>query len=563
VLSLLSALVVVGSLGVRVRVWEAMTAPSPLLTSPVERRQAQLMARVLVVITPTFVVLAALSAKFAPQKMGVIDGLIFVAMLGCTIAAWFLNRTQNYLRGTALLSWVGVLAAGGIAFRETDLMRAQASLLFGLTGLVYAAFTLPSRMALRIGAAFCLLATAVTFFHPHLPAKDFAQDEFLVLILSGLTLAGARQRHHQEMELKTREREALVATARMRTTLDSSMDTIAVVDAQGAVVDWGQKGEVMFGWAREHVLGKALPQLVTNEASQTTKLSLALQNPAPSQFELTACTHDGRAFAAEASVSVLQGGGAAVFLRDITERKKTQGHLIETDRMESLGRLVAGVAHELNNPLAFVISNLSTLERELHELPRLPEDTQELLDDTQEGVRRVHRIVSDLVTFGRDDISVARPIDLERPLEFAVQLAQTELRARNVQLTRRYSDADRVMANEARLGQVFLSLVINAAQAIGPDAPKREVTLIREMAGDRVRVQIIDSGAGMTNEVKGQLFTPFFTTKRPGKGVGLGLYVARNIVLALGGTIAVESNLGAGTTVTVELPPMPATREVA
>jgi PAS domain S-box-containing protein len=538
-----------------VRVWEAITAPSPLLTSPVDRRQARLMARVLVVIAPTFVALSVASAMTLPRPMTATDGFIFVAMLGGTVAAYFLNRTQNYLRGTALLSWLAVVAAVVVAFRETDLTRSQASLLFGLTGVVYAAFTLPARQALYIGAVFCLLATGVCLFHPSVQALEFALPAFLIWVLSGLTLAGARQRALQETELKRREREAQVAEARMRTTFDAALDTIAVVDAQGQVTDWGQQGETMFGWQRAHVVGKPLVELISVPGSDAAaRLNAALSSSAPTHLELTLSTRTGRTFPAELAVSMLPGGGAAVFLRDITERKKTQGRLIETDRMESLGRLVADVAHELNNPLAFVISNLSSLERELQDIQALPEDTTELLHDTQEGVRRVHRIVSDLVTFGREDLGAPRPIDLERSLEFAVQLAKAEFESRQVKIVRQYQPAEPVLANEGRMGQALLSLVQNAAQSFGPESQKKEVTLVREMVGNRVRVKVSDTGLGMKPEVKSQLFTPFFTTKRPGRGMGLGLYVARNIVTALGGTITVESELGRGTTITIELP---------
>lgn len=382
----------------------------------------------------------------------------------------------------------------------------------------------------------------------------------LVLAIAGLAVAGARQRQRQLAAMETGKRDAAVASARMRATLDSALDTIAVIDAQGQIVDWGKQGQTMFGLGREQVVGKKLAEaLGALQSDGHDLLGRALGAPLASSFEAVLWRQCGQPFPAEVSVAPLpEDLGAAVFVRDISDRKKTVSQLMEADRLDSLGRLVRGMAHELNNPLAFVTSNLSQLSRELSERQGLPPETREMLEETREGLRRVQRIVADLATFGREEAGAPRAFSLERPLELALQLAQPELRARKIEVVRRFSATAPVLANEGRLGQVFLGLLMNAAQAIAPGSARRQVVLTLEPAGPgRVRARIEDSGTGMSPEVCKQLFSPFFTTRRPGRGVGLSLFVARNIVSGAGGTITVESTLGQGSSFTVELPAAP------
>ncbi|MFP2912421.1 ATP-binding protein, partial [Pyxidicoccus sp. 3LFB2] len=249
-------------------------------------------------------------------------------------------------------------------------------------------------------------------------------------------------------------------------------------------------------------------------------------------------------------------GGVAL---DITDRKAMQAQLVVSDRLAAVGTLAAGVAHEINNPLAFVLSNLSFLSGELQGVSReLPPgrtaEMEEVLREASDGAHRVRQIVRDLRTFSRGDDEVATSVNVQSVLESAITMARGELKMR-AQIVREYRDVPLVEGNEGRFGQVFLNLLINAAQAIPQGKPdQHEVRLVLRHTGDRVIVEVKDTGVGMAPEVRARIFDPFFTTKPVGEGTGLGLSICHGIVTGFGGEITVESEEGRGSTFRVALP---------
>ncbi|XXF74966.1 ATP-binding protein [Myxococcaceae bacterium GXIMD 01537] len=244
---------------------------------------------------------------------------------------------------------------------------------------------------------------------------------------------------------------------------------------------------------------------------------------------------------------------------DITERKQMHARLLLSDRMAAVGTLAAGVAHEINNPLAFVLSNLSFLTREVeglaHELPpgRLVE-AEEVLREANEGANRVRQIVRDLKTFSRMDEESPVTVNLQAVLESAITMARVEIRLR-ARLVRDYADVPFVEGSEGRFGQVFLNLLINAAQAIPPGEPDRhEVRVVLRSDGERVTAEVHDTGEGIAPDVIDRIFDPFYTTKPVGEGTGLGLSICHGIVTRFGGDITVSSELGRGSTFRVSFP---------
>ncbi|AKI98793.1 sensory box sensor histidine kinase [Archangium gephyra] len=235
--------------------------------------------------------------------------------------------------------------------------------------------------------------------------------------------------------------------------------------------------------------------------------------------------------------------------------QRMQGQLVTHEKLSSLGLLAAGVAHEINNPMAFVTSNVRLLSRDLAAQRELPEELREYVDDvlpaTLDGIRRVNAIVADLRRFARNDPEEPVEFDLNAEVSSALRLSQGERRGRcRVELE---MGALRPIVGQPRqMGQVVLNLLMNAVQAVPAQGGVVQVST-REEAGEAV-VEVRDNGVGMTNEVLGQLFQPFFTTKPVGEGTGLGLAVAYGIVTGHGGRIEVESEEGKGTCFTVRLP---------
>ena len=269
---------------------------------------------------------------------------------------------------------------------------------------------------------------------------------------------------------------------------------------------------------------------------------------------------------------VIDGAPARVTVaRDFTERKRTQAQLMLTDRMASMGLLAAGIAHELNNPLAYVLSNLDYLHGTVGPRARpLTQDElvecRQVLDDAREGAERMRQIVRQLRVFSRVEDGKEEAVDVHRVLDSVTQMAASTVRAR-AKLVKDYGEIPPVRGNEGKLFQVFLNLVINAAHAIEEgQSESNEIRLITYLEeGGRVVVMVRDTGHGIPPEHLRRIFDPFFTTKSSGLGTGLGLSISDTIVNALGGHISVESSVGAGTTfrVTLNVAPLPPPKDAA
>ncbi|MCP3102625.1 ATP-binding protein [Myxococcus sp. K15C18031901] len=237
--------------------------------------------------------------------------------------------------------------------------------------------------------------------------------------------------------------------------------------------------------------------------------------------------------------------------------RQTQAQLVQAGRMAAVGQLAAGVGHEINNPLAYIVSNLEHASEESDALakelgdrrdagPRLREVSQ-ALREALHGADRVRRIVRDLKTFSRPDDEKQGPVELAEVLDSAVKIAMGELRPR-AKVVRDYGDVTWVEGNEARLAQVFLNLLINAAQALPEGrAEENEVRLVTRAGPEGWAVaEVRDTGSGIAPESLGRIFDPFYTTKPVGVGTGLGLSLCHAYVTAMGGSISVESELGKG-----------------
>ena len=236
----------------------------------------------------------------------------------------------------------------------------------------------------------------------------------------------------------------------------------------------------------------------------------------------------------------------------------------ETERMASLGTLAAGVAHEINNPLSYVLGSLDVGLKELHGLrARLHGAELEqvsgavaALDSAREGAERVRNIVRDLMDFSRAGNSAGEAVDIEAILDATIRIAWNEIRHR-ARLIKRYAGIARVRGDDAKLGQVFLNLIMNAAQAIDGDPAVNEITVSTSSQLGAAVIEISDTGGGIRDRDLNRIFDPFYTTKAAGEGVGLGLAICRNIVSSFGGEISVSSQPGRGTTFKVVLPYAP------
>ncbi len=250
--------------------------------------------------------------------------------------------------------------------------------------------------------------------------------------------------------------------------------------------------------------------------------------------------------------------GAVLVSRDVSDKKQTEMHLMLSDRMASVGTLAAGVAHEINNPLASVIANLDMALQDIQtlaETAKLPPDLTEELKDARVAADRVREIVRDLKIFSRGEEDRHGPVDVEHVLESTLRMAWNELRHR-AKLVKNYTHVPMVDAHESRLGQVFLNLIINAAHAIpAGNYEANEIRISTSLDGSgRVVVDIADTGTGIPPDIRPRLFTPFFSTKPVGVGTGLGLAISHRIITQFGGTITYDTEVGKGTEFHISLP---------
>jgi PAS domain S-box-containing protein len=247
-------------------------------------------------------------------------------------------------------------------------------------------------------------------------------------------------------------------------------------------------------------------------------------------------------------------------IQDITEQHALQTQLTNADRMATVGALAAGVAHEINNPLAAVVMNAWLLRDALSRPGGERENgktdgVDESLDAIRDGCERIKTIVGDLRKFSQQDDEKKGPVDIQRAIDSALNIASKELRHR-ARVVRDFQALPAIYGNEARLGQVFLNLILNAAHAITEGAYAHNEIRIstRTDEAGRALIEVADTGRGIAPDVLPRLFDPFFTERSVGAGTGLGLAIAHRIVHALGGEIQVTSEVAVGTTFRVLLP---------
>ncbi len=245
------------------------------------------------------------------------------------------------------------------------------------------------------------------------------------------------------------------------------------------------------------------------------------------------------------------------------EQARQQVHSAEVDRMSALGVLAAGLAHEINNPLAFVIGNLELAHKRcLHLRGQLTGQALEaaqtlafLMDQAQHGAQRIAAVVRGVSTFARPGMEQEVAMDVQDVLESSLQLVANEIRHQAV-LERDYAPVPLVVGNPAKLGQVFLNLLINAVHAIGEGkASQHRIRVSTQLTQEeQVMINVADTGTGIAPELLSRIFDPFFSTKEVGAGMGLGLAISQRLVSSMGGSIKVESAPGQGTTFSVLLP---------
>jgi signal transduction histidine kinase len=322
---------------------------------------------------------------------------------------------------------------------------------------------------------------------------------------------------------------------------------------------------------REAFMGRHISEVMDPQTAALTMESIqrVMARGEPERFEYPVDIEGGRRWFSADAMLVPHRPGVAFLTRDITRQKTLELSLLQADRLAALGTLAAGVAHEVSNPLGYISSNLHFVEEGLAEvrqalagtpgsaaLAARLEECAEALEEARQGTSRIRNVVGDLKTFarGEDTGPEKERADVRRALEMSINMAMPELRHR-ARMVWHVEEVPPVRGSESRLGQVFLNLLLNAAQAIPEGAPaENTVEALARTEADKVVVEIRDTGHGIAPENLKRIFEPFFTTRPAGVGTGLGLAICHSIVIAMGGELTVESTVGKGTCFRVLLP---------
>ncbi|MGZ3449057.1 MAG: two-component system sensor histidine kinase NtrB [Polyangiales bacterium] len=348
----------------------------------------------------------------------------------------------------------------------------------------------------------------------------------------------------------------------LRVLLDRLPDLV-VVHVAGKIV-WANRAYVAtLGYGRlDELIGRSILDDVALEFRE--QVSARMREPVGARAdhhlnEVALETRTGARLVVEVSppqAVVFEGVNARLVLgRDVSERVRMQQKLIVADRLASVGLLAAGVAHEVNNPLGYVLNNIEIARRELAPIGERAEVARQVLSVALEGVDRIRNIVRDLLMLARGDDAAVAAIDVRAVAESTLALAAREIE-RSARLVLDFRPAPLVTSSESRIAQVLLNLIVNALEAMR-DRPREENELVVRIApaGDeRLLLEVSDNGPGISPSDLSRVFEPFFTTKPAGQGTGLGLAIVQRLVVEIGGEINVSSTPGRGTTFRVLLP---------
>ncbi|HEU5262117.1 MAG TPA: ATP-binding protein [Gemmatimonadales bacterium] len=328
-------------------------------------------------------------------------------------------------------------------------------------------------------------------------------------------------------------------------TVDAITQAICIVDAHGLV---RRANRVFADLIQQPVTAiPGRPWLGLLPPTWSDPVARAIAEPAPTSVEIRA----GERLLLLTAIPMAEPGSAVLVVEDQTERRRLQEQLIQSEKMSAIGQLIAGIAHDLNNPLASVVGFSDFLAEAGGIPPQLAEPIQVIRQEAE----RAATIVKNLLSFARSQEGERKLQPIRSILESTLVLLRNQLMSNKVEATLEVeADLPDVEVNANQIKQVFVNLINNANQAIASDAPSGRIWVTAKRQRDAIAVSITDSGPGMADEIARHVFEPFFTTKGEGEGTGLGLSICQGIVREHGGRILLDTKPGGGATFTVELP---------
>lgn len=329
---------------------------------------------------------------------------------------------------------------------------------------------------------------------------------------------------------------------------------IYTLNEQLRVTSWNHAMELMSGIAREEALDRKVFSLFPRLESEgfADRVRRVLEQGKPERFRLNHRNLMGEVRVQKRRLTPLKEGdrtiGVVVIIEDITDFRRLMEQTIQSEKLAEVGRLSAGIAHEINNPLSVITYGAQLILRE----ERLGEDLQEVAERIHSEAERLQTLTGGLLSFSRHQGAVKRWVDLNSVVEDVIRLVRYQFQRQSLKLEASLGDVPGVYVDDNRLKQVLINLMLNSAQAMGKAGRLDVTTLVPQKGWVEIRVE--DNGPGIPPDVLGKIFDPFFTTKKDGEGTGLGLYICQSIIKEHEGRLRVRSEVGQGACFTIELP---------
>lgn len=355
-----------------------------------------------------------------------------------------------------------------------------------------------------------------------------------------------------------RQKAELVRTNdQLRALIRSSPLAITILDAEGRVELWNPAAVRVFGWTEEEVLGRPLPTVPASKREEHAELRGAImRGESFTNREVTRIRKDGSPVIVNLSTAPIHNDAGRItgilgIMDDVTQMKQMQQHAQRLESMSALGQLLSGVAHELKNPL-FILTGHAQLMHEHLTAGDLVKAEMDL-EKIQHASEAMQRVTNRFLHLARPIQSKKERCRVDAILDQTLQFLDNELLKRQIVVIRELEELPLIWSDSKQLQQVFLNIMLNAIQAMAAHG-HGTLTVKAIRLDDCIEVSIRDDGPGIKPEYGSQLFQPFFSTKPPEEGTGLGLWTAREILTRLGGAVTFETEIGIGTTFLVRLP---------
>lgn len=326
---------------------------------------------------------------------------------------------------------------------------------------------------------------------------------------------------------------------------------LLAIDEYGKIVSFNHTAELVLKLISREVLGKKAGEILPREIDALTAQLKAEKKVI--EKEIDCPLKDGKSIPMDVSVSLLEGDngtflGHIILFRDLTEIQELKREIERSQRLASLGKLAAGIAHEIRNPLSSIKGFATFFNERFKDMPEYQSTAKIMIQE----VDRLNRVITQLLEFARPLEVIKKPVSIRPLIQLSLKIIEREAQSKNIRITTKFSpEINEVHIDQDRFNQVLLNLYLNAVEAM-EDGGVLSVALSREDDTQKVRITVSDTGAGIKKEDMVHIFDPYFTTKQ--SGTGLGLAIVHKIIESHKGEVKIESEFGKGTTVTITLP---------